>query len=111
VTQEDFSVTGAMLAVSTFGFLSLLGAYVAFRVPRTRPALEGRPVVVLHEGRWLDEVLHVERLDRDEVLEAARNQGIADVSDVRLGVLEPDGRFSFVRYDGERHEAPPKHSA
>jgi uncharacterized membrane protein YcaP (DUF421 family) len=97
VTQEDYSITGAMLAVSTFGFLSLVGAYVAFRWRRARPVLEGRPVVVLHNGRWLDDVLDVERLSRDEVKEAARNEGIADLADVRLAVLEPDGKFSFMK--------------
>ena len=97
VTQEDYSVTGAVLAVSTFGFLSLVGSYAAFRFRRMRPVLEGRPVVVVHHGKWLDEALRLERVTRDEVLEAARNEGIDDVGDVRVGVLEPDGKFSFVR--------------
>ena len=108
VTQEDFSITGAMLAVSTFGFLALAGSYLAFRVPRTRNVLEGRPVVVLHEGRWLDDVLKVERLTRDEVREAARNQGIDDLAGIRVGVLEPDGRFSFLK--SEQHEPEKKHA-
>ena len=111
VTQEDFSVTGAILAVSTFGFLALAGSYVSFRFPRVRPALEGQPVVVVHDGRWLDDVLRTERLDRDEVLEAARNQGIADLSTVRLGVVEPDGKFSFLTDDGARHQEPDEHKS
>lgn len=100
VTQEDYSVTGAVLAVSTFGFLALAGSYVAFRFKRTRPLLEGRPVVVVHDGRCLDDVLRVERVTRDEVVEAARNEGIGDLAEVRVGVLEPDGKFSFVRAQG-----------
>lgn len=98
VTQEDYSVTGAVLAVSTFGFLSLAGSYVAFRFRRTRPVLEGRPVVVVHQGTWMDEALRIERVTRDEVREAARNDGIGDIADIRVGVLEPDGKFSFVRF-------------
>jgi uncharacterized membrane protein YcaP (DUF421 family) len=31
-----------------------------------------------------------------DVMEAARSQGIADLSSVRFGILEPDGRFSFL---------------
>lgn len=108
VTQEDFSMTGAALAVSTFGFLALAGSYAGFRFPRVAPVLEGRPVVVFHQGRWLDEVLKIERLNRDEVIEAARNQGISDLSEVRLGVLEPDGRFSFLKADEEQHEPDEK---
>lgn len=111
VTQEDYSLTGAVLAVSTFGLLSLLWAYVSFRLPRTRPVLEGQPVVVFHQGKWLDDVLRVERLRREEVLEAARNQGIADLAAVRLGVLEPDGRFSFVKEEPEQVEQPERRKA
>ena len=110
VTQEDFSVTGSMLAVSTFGFLALAGSYVSFRLPRTRGALEGQPVVVLHRGRWLDEVLKVERLTREEVCEAARKQGITDVAGLDLGVLEPDGRFSFLKAEDDQHEQDEKHA-
>jgi len=108
VTQEDFSSTGAILAVSTFGFLALLGSYTGFRFPRAAPVLEGRPVVVFHRGEFLDEVLKVERLNRTEVLEAARSQGIADLATVTLGVLEPDGRFSFLKEGDEDSVNPPE---
>lgn len=111
VTQEDFSMTGAMLAVSTFGFLALLGSYVGFRFPKTAPALEGRPVVVLYNGEFLDEVLRTERLHREEITEAARNQGISDLAEVTLGVLEPDGKFSFLKDDEEQHNPPDEKKA
>ena len=110
VTQEDFSVTGSILAVSTFGFLALIGSYVAFRFPRTQPLLEGRPIVVIHDGQLLEDVLRIERLSDDEVKEEARTQGIADLADVRLGILEPDGKFSFIKTDGSQHPAVEKHA-
>lgn len=111
VTQEDFSMTGAVLAVSTFGFLALIGSYVSFRFPRTQPLLEGRPVVVVHQGRMLDDVLQVERLSTDEILEEARNQGITDLRDVRLGVLEPDGKFSFLKAETDQRPPQEKHKS
>jgi hypothetical protein len=36
----------------------------------------------------------------DEVMEAARQQGIADLSSVRLAILEPNGRISFLKAEG-----------
>ena len=111
VTQEDFSMTGAVLAVSTFGFLALAGSYISYRFPRTRPALEGTPVVVVHNGKFLEDVLRVERLSDDEIKEEARTQGITDLAEVRLGVLEPDGKFSFIKDDGDQHPAEEKHKS
>ena len=109
VTQEDYSMTGAVLAITTFGFLSLAMSYVAFRWSRARSVLEGAPVLVVRDGRMLDEPMRLERITDDEVLEAARGQGIRDLAEVEYGVLEADGKFSFVSYDGHRHPATEKH--
>jgi len=112
VTQEDFSVTGAFLSVGTFAFWILVFSYVSWKFPRTRQAIEGVPVIVVRDGQPLDKVLELERLTLDEVLEAARNQGIVDLAQVELGVLEPDGKFSFMRKDqGPPVEQPEKHKA
>jgi uncharacterized membrane protein YcaP (DUF421 family) len=107
VTQQDSSVSGAVLAVSTFALWILLFSYSSFRSKRVRSLLEGQPVVVVSEGRPLEKMLRYERLTLDEVSEAAREQGIGDLRQVALGVLESDGKFSFIRYDDRRpHPAP-----
>ena len=98
VTQEDMSVTGAALAVGTLAFWILVFSYLTFRFRGLRRGLEGAPIIVVRNGRLLDEVLRMERVTLDEVKEEARNQGIADLDDVEFGVLEPDGRFSFLRH-------------
>ncbi len=100
-TQEDMSLTGAALAVGTLAMWILLFAYLSWRVRPLRPVLEGVPVVVIHQGQPLDEVLAIERLTLDEVCEAARNQGILDLAEVDIGVLEPDGKFSFLNKSGQ----------
>ena len=97
VTQEDYSVTGAVLAVGTFALLSVLLSYVSWRFPRTRPALEGQPAVVVRDGRMQGDVMRLERLPDTDLMEAARQQGIRDLSEVDLAVLENDGSVSFFR--------------
>jgi uncharacterized membrane protein YcaP (DUF421 family) len=105
VTQEDMSVTGAILATGTIALLVVTMSYVSFRWRRADRVVEGIPVVIVSDGHMLTESMRVERLTEDEVVSAAREQGIGDVADVRFGVLEPDGKFSFVRFD--REHAPP----
>ena len=109
VTQEDMSVTGAMLAVGTIAFWIVVFAYLTWRFKRVRPIFEGIPVVVIRDGQPLNDVLPIERLTVDELLEEARDQGISDLRDVRLAVLEPDGKFSFITKEGDRHQEPEKH--
>jgi YetF C-terminal domain len=52
--------------------------------------------VEVRDGTPLDEVLRAERLTLDEVAGAARDQGIDDLRRVRVGILEPEGKFSFL---------------
>jgi uncharacterized membrane protein YcaP (DUF421 family) len=108
-TQEDFSVTGAMLAVGTFASLMILFSWLSFRFRRTRAVIEGMPVVVVANGEMCTEVMNYERVDRDELFEALREQGIEDVGKVRIGVLEPDGKFSF--FTEEDHQPAPESAA
>ncbi len=105
VTFEDYSVTGAMLAVGTFALLIVFFSYVSWRFPRTRNTLEGQPVVVVQNGTMREDVMRYERLADTELVQAMRQQGIEDVRDVKVGILEPDGNFSF--FTAEDHEPPP----
>jgi uncharacterized membrane protein YcaP (DUF421 family) len=87
VTQEDMSVTGAILATGTIALLVVSMSYASFRWRRADRVVEGVPVVIVSDGRMVTESMRLERLTEDEVVSAAREQGIGDVADVRFGVL------------------------
>lgn len=102
VTGDDRSVVGAMLAVTTFALLTVGLSYLQFKFARLRPRLEGTPVLVVVRGEPQTEAIKIERLTVEDVQDAAREQGIADLAQIRLGVLEADGKFSFLREDDVR---------
>ena len=99
VTQEDYSLTGGILVVATFAVLTVTLSYVSWRFPRTRPVIDGRPTVVLERGQPRDRVLRYERLPMDELMEAARSNGIRDLAEIQLAVLETNGSFTFFMRD------------
>ena len=100
VTQEDYSLTGVLLAVGTFGFWITLLDFVTYRSDRFRRVIEGVPLVIIENGRPVERTLRLEQIPWAEVLEAARQEGIDDVGKVRLGVLEVNGRMSFITNSG-----------
>ena len=104
VTQEDMSVTGAVLAVSTIALLVVGFSWVSFRWKRAAEIIEGRAVLIVLRGQLLAEAMRTERLTENELLSAARQQGIGELAEIEYGVLEADGNFSFVRAD--RGEPP-----
>ncbi len=100
LTQDDYSLTGALLAVGTIAVLQVLVSWVSWRFPRTRRIIEGTPIIVVEDGAPIERNLKRERLDIDDVAEAARQQGIAHLSEVKWGVLETTGQISFIKKDG-----------
>lgn len=100
VTQQDYSVTGAVLAVSVFALLTVLLSWVNWRWPRMRKVVHGVPVVVVHDGEPVAATMKAERLAFDDLYAAAREQGIERLADVRVAVLEADGKISFLQRSG-----------
>ncbi len=101
VTGQDYSVTGAVLAVSVFAVATVSLSWVDKRWPRARPVVHGAPVVVVDSGEPQTQAMKAERLSIDDLYEAAREKGIERLSTVRLAVMEADGRISFFTRDGQ----------
>jgi len=97
VTQNDLSVTGLMLVIATVALLQVGASYLSFRFRSLRPLLEGKPVVIIEDGHFIEDNLKRERLTVDDVTEEMRLSSIASLEDVRWAVLETSGRLSFVR--------------
>jgi len=96
VTQNDFSVTGIVLAVGTIAVLTVFVSYSSFRFPRLRPVLEGEPVIVLERGEPIKRNLDRNRITVDELRAAARLEGHASLDEVEWAVLETGGQLSFI---------------
>jgi uncharacterized membrane protein YcaP (DUF421 family) len=96
VTQSDYSLTGAILVVSTIAVLTVALSYLSFRFRRLRPVLEGEPLVLVENGRPIQRNLRRERITLEELQAAAREQQLASLERVHLAVLETNGRISFI---------------
>jgi uncharacterized membrane protein YcaP (DUF421 family) len=96
VTQDDYSVTGAFIVVSTIALLQVFVSYLNFKVPRLRPIIDGEPIVIVQDGKVIEGNARRERLTLEDIAEAARMQQIASLEDVQWAVLETSGELSFV---------------
>jgi uncharacterized membrane protein YcaP (DUF421 family) len=96
LTQDDYSLTGAFIVVSTIAGLQVLMSYLNFRVPRLRPLIDGEPIVIMEDGKVIEGNARRERLTVEDIAEAARVQQIASLEDVQWAVLERSGQISFI---------------
>jgi uncharacterized membrane protein YcaP (DUF421 family) len=97
ITQNDFSVTGMVLVGGTVALMTILVAWTDFRFPFVRPAIAGRPIVIVQDGEPIDRNIRQNRLTLEEVAAEARLQhGLASLDGVQWAILESNGRISFI---------------
>lgn len=100
ITQEDYSVTRAILVLATFATWVSLFTWISFRFPRAERVLEGLPVVVVQDGKAIHEALKLEQVPMSDLMSAARQQGVDSLDKIKLAVLEPSGKFSIITNEG-----------
>jgi uncharacterized membrane protein YcaP (DUF421 family) len=97
VTQTDDSMTGVVLAVTTFALLAVGTSYVVFKSRRAQSVIEGEPLIIVQDGEPIERNLRGERLTLDEVMEQARADQIESLDEVKWAVLERTGQISFIK--------------
>jgi uncharacterized membrane protein YcaP (DUF421 family) len=97
LTQDDYSVTGAVLAVATIATLQVATSYVSYRSKRARRVLEGDPIVIVDHGDLVDANVARERMTLDDITEEARQQQISSLDEVEWAILEANGSISFIK--------------
>jgi uncharacterized membrane protein YcaP (DUF421 family) len=100
LTQDDYSVTGALIVMTTIAVTQVFVGFIAFRFKRVRSVLEGEPVVLIDNGELLYRNLRRVRISPDELAEEARQSQIASLEDVEWGICEPSGKISFIPKKG-----------
>jgi uncharacterized membrane protein YcaP (DUF421 family) len=102
VTHNDFSLTGALLAISTFAFLAIALSWTTFLFPSAEKLLDGEPQVLVRDGEILRKNLRRDRVTESELRSEMRLAGIFDMGDVAWAIMEPQGKISFLTSDQAR---------
>ena len=96
LTQDDYSVTGAIIAVGTIATLQILTSWGAFKFPLLRRVFDGQPIVLVEDGKVIEENLRRERLTLEDLTEQARANQVASLEEVQWAIFEPSGSISFI---------------
>ena len=93
----DNSLIGGLISACTLIALNYAVGEAAFRSKRLEAIIEGRPVIVVHNGRVFEDVLAHVQLTHHELLSALRQSGCACIDDVQSAILENNGAISVIR--------------
>jgi uncharacterized membrane protein YcaP (DUF421 family) len=97
---DDFSVTKALLLVTTLLGIDIGMSLLQRRFPKLGIALEGAPLILLEDGEPIRERLKKARVKEDDILEAGRLlHGLERMNQMKFAVLERDGAISVIPKD------------
>ena len=94
---NDFSVINAFVVIGTLMFLELGLSLLKGWVPKLDPVLDSTPLVVVENGKLLEDRIANERVDLNDVLAAAReHHGLERLDQIKFAVLERSGGISII---------------
>src|SRR2546425_9589457 len=95
----DTSLAGGLVAAAVLISWHRVIDWWRVRSRGVSKLLAGEGIMLIHDGKILQEHCDGGGITQDELRQALREHGVANLQDVMLAVLEPDGAISVVRYD------------
>ncbi|GEM49938.1 DUF421 domain-containing protein [Deinococcus cellulosilyticus] len=97
LVDEDHSFTHMVLLVITLLGLDVLLSMVKQKFPGVEKWMDGVPVILVEDGKPLEDRMKKSRVDVSDILEAARQtQGLERMDQIKYAILERAGAISIV---------------
>jgi uncharacterized membrane protein YcaP (DUF421 family) len=82
--------------IITVAATHFLFAWLKQKSPAFGKVLDGTPLVLLSNGQWQVETMKSMALSDDDVMAAARDKGLKDLSEIEYAILERNGEISIL---------------
>src|SRR5215475_6250614 len=99
----DNSLVGGLISATTLIALNFAIGFATFKSKRLEALIEGRPQIVVHNGKVYEDVMARAQLTHHELQAALRQAGVSCVEEVATAVLENNGTISVVPRNGTRN--------
>ena len=105
IVMKEVSLVQGAAGVTVLLMLQVGVTFVVTRAPRLETVLKTQPTLLVFRGRLLTDALRESRVTENEVRQAIRAAGIADMEHAQAVVLETNGSFSVIAADGKSWSA------
>ena len=92
----DNSLTGGLISATTLVGLNWIVGWATFRSKRLEALIEGRPVILIHDGEINYNALKRVQMPMHELKAALRAEGCAGEEEVRFAILENNGHVTVI---------------
>jgi len=92
----DNSLEGGLISATVLVLLNYLVGLATFKSRKLEALIEGRPQVLIHDGKLFEDVMAASQLTHHELNAALRQSGCTCVEEVRSAILENNGAISVI---------------
>lgn len=90
----DNSVTAGVISAVTLVSVNYLVGLATYKSKKLEALVEGRPQVLIHNGKIFEDAMKFAHLTHHELNAALRSEGCACVEEVHYAILENNGKIS-----------------
>lgn len=94
--NDEITLFNGLLAMSIYGVVSLFVSYITCKSIWARRFISGFPIVLMENGKISKEQLKKVKLDLNDLMQDARENGYFDLSEIECAVMEVSGKVSFL---------------
>ena len=105
---SDTSLFGGLCATGTLFAINAGLRLITYRFPKLSGFVQGHAIMLIYDGKVIQENLRKVKISADELKEAVREHGVSSIGEVNLAVLEVDGNISVLSNDYQVHSTQTK---
>lgn len=95
----DNSLIGGLISATTLIAVNYLMGLITFKSKKLEEIIEGRPQVLIYQGKLFEEVMTDAKLTRHELDSTLRQSGYFELKEVKLAILENNGSVTVQGYE------------
>jgi uncharacterized membrane protein YcaP (DUF421 family) len=101
MVNGDTSLQAGLVCAATLLAANRTLAFFVVRSRRLRKLVVGNPMILVHDGKFIEDHLRRAGLTQDDVMEALREREENKLENIRFAILEVDGTINVVPCDAE----------
>lgn len=97
IIGDDHALISTVVVIITFVLLEIILTFVKQKSKRLELLLEGSPVIILEQGKLIQERANKSKIDESDILAEARKiHGIERLDQIKYAILEKSGGISII---------------
>ena len=96
VLDDDHSMAGAISVLCTIGLSHILASWLKMHSDWFGRIVDGTPLVLLEKGKWHVNTMKRMRIQDDDIMSMARDQGLMSLDEIDYDILERNGEISII---------------